>query len=89
MTFIKDDWTEMKSKIKTRWGKFTDESLESLKGNMDQLSGKLQQLYGYAKEQADREYTEFKAGLHAATEPAKKPAVEEMKTPPPVSKKVA
>lgn len=87
---IKGDWTETKAKIKARWGKFTDDGIESLKGNMEQLSGQLQKLYGYAKEQADREYTEFKASLHAATGPAKKPAGEETKTSSaPESKKVA
>ncbi len=68
---IKDDWTLLKGQIKTRFGKLTDESIDSMKGNMDLLSAKLQKVYGYAREQAHKEVTNFKASLHAATEPVK------------------
>lgn len=78
---IKSDWTKIKGKIKERFGKLTDESIESLKGNLDLLSAKLQSVYGYAKEQADREYSGFKASLHAATEPGKKPVMESERKP--------
>lgn len=73
------DWNEMKGKIKARFGKLTDESIESLKDNLGLLSEKLQHVYGYAKEKADAEYAGFKAKLHAATEPEKKRVVEETK----------
>ena len=66
------DWTEMRAKIKARFGKLTDDSVDSLKGNLDQLASKLQSVYGYAKEQADREFASFKASIHAATEPVLK-----------------
>ncbi len=63
---IKSDWTDMKSKIKARFGKLTDETIESLKGNLEPLSGKLQSAYGYAKEQADKEIVGFKSSLSSS-----------------------
>ena len=83
----RNDWNEMKGKIKAQFGKLTDESIESLKGNLGLLSEKLQHVYGYAKDKADVEYAGFKAKLHAATEPEKTPAMESEKKPAVVEKK--
>lgn len=38
----------------------TDDDLERVKGNRDQLIGVLQERYGYAKEQAEREVAGWK-----------------------------
>jgi uncharacterized protein YjbJ (UPF0337 family) len=64
------NWSELKGKIKTQWAKFNDDDLETLKGNLDQLSGKIQKVYGYGKEQAEREYNEFKQKLNVKTNDA-------------------
>lgn len=58
------DWTILKGKIKTRFGKLSEDSIESMKGNLDLLSDKLQSTYGYAKDQADKEFSSFKATIH-------------------------
>lgn len=67
----KGDWSEIKVLLKARFEKLTDDTIDSLKGNLDQLSGKLQSVYGYAREQADKEFEGFKASLHETTEPKK------------------
>ncbi len=64
----KVEWNETKAKIKSRFGKLTDENIESLKGSIDQLAGKLQHVYGYAKEQADREVANFKGSTLKAVD---------------------
>ncbi len=56
-------WNEIKGKIKAKWGKLTDDDVETVKGNLDQLTGKLQKTYGYAKEKADSEYKEFSKSI--------------------------
>ena len=56
-------WTEMKGKIKARWAKLTDNDIDEFKGNMEQIAGKLQKTYGYAKDKAQQEYKEFNASL--------------------------
>lgn len=73
---VKSNWNDIKGKIKTRFGKLSDETIESVKGNLDLLVSKLQTTYGYAKEQSEKEFAEFKASLHAATA-EKQPAAAE------------
>lgn len=60
---IQGAWTELKGKIKTKWAKFTDSDLDEVKGNLEQIVGKLQKTYGYAKDKANEEYLEFKKSL--------------------------
>ena len=56
-------WEEIKGKIRSKWGKLNDDEIESFKGNLDQLVGKIEQTYGYAKDFAEKEYNEFKSSL--------------------------
>jgi uncharacterized protein YjbJ (UPF0337 family) len=53
------DWKQFTGMVKQKWGKLTDADLTTFGGNRDQLAGLLQQKYGYAKEQAEKEITEF------------------------------
>src|SRR6266446_2292438 len=52
---VEGNWTEFKGKVQQKWGKLTNDDLEVVKGKRNELSGRLQQRYGYAKEQAERE----------------------------------
>ena len=54
-------WKEMKGKVKQQWGKLTDDDLEQLEGHSEQLAGKLQERYGLAKEEAERQAKEFRS----------------------------
>jgi uncharacterized protein YjbJ (UPF0337 family) len=56
---IEGKWTEFKGAIKERWGKFTDDELMQLKGKRDKLAGMIQNKYGVAKEEAERQIKEF------------------------------
>jgi uncharacterized protein YjbJ (UPF0337 family) len=62
----KSNWLEVKNKLKIRFEKLTDDSIETAKGNLDLLSEKLQAAYGYAKENADKEIKNFKTSLEEA-----------------------
>ena len=53
-------WKQAKGKIKEQWGKLTDDDLTMLEGNRDQLIGKVQERYGIAKEEAERQVREFR-----------------------------
>jgi uncharacterized protein YjbJ (UPF0337 family) len=57
------DWQQFTGMVKKKWGKLTDDDLTTFSGKSDQLAGLLQQKYGYAKEQADKEIDDFS---HAA-----------------------
>ena len=52
---LKGQWLQVKGKAKQQWGKLTDDDLTQIEGNADLMIGKLQERYGYSREQAERE----------------------------------
>jgi uncharacterized protein YjbJ (UPF0337 family) len=56
---IAGQWKQVKGKAKTRWGKLTDDEIDVIEGKRDQLVGKIQQRYGIAKDQAEREVDDW------------------------------
>lgn len=52
-------WKQLKGDVKSQWGKFTDDDLASVEGQRDKLIGLVQERYGYAREQAEREVNQF------------------------------
>lgn len=56
---IAGEWKKVKGSVKERWGKLTDDDLAIAAGKRDKLTGILQERYGYAKEQAEKELDEF------------------------------
>ena len=62
---IKGDWKQITGNVKEKWGKLTDNELTTIAGQRDQMVGILQERYGYAKEQAEKELDEFTKGLKA------------------------
>lgn len=56
---ISGDWKQFKGKVKEKWGQLTDDDLTTIAGKRDQLAGKLQERYGYGKEEADKQLNEF------------------------------
>ena len=53
------NWKQFKGKILEEWGDLTNDDLDKIQGRRDQLAGKLQERYGYAKEEAEREIKAF------------------------------
>jgi len=56
---LKANQTAISGQMKAKWNALTDGDIEGIAGKKDQLVGKLQERYGYAKEQAEREADEF------------------------------
>ena len=52
-------WKQMKGALKTRWGKLTDDDLDVIEGQKDQLVGKVQERYGIAKDEAQKQVDEW------------------------------
>jgi uncharacterized protein YjbJ (UPF0337 family) len=61
---IKGKWSQLRGKLKEKWGKLTDDDVNQLAGHRDYLIGRLQERYGIAKDDADRQITEFERSLH-------------------------
>jgi len=60
---VQGQWKQLKGKIKTKWGKLTDDDLDVIAGQKDQLIGKIQERYGLKKEEAQRQVEEWNATL--------------------------
>ena len=68
-------WKQLKGKVKAQWGKLTDDDLTVLEGNLDQLAGRVQERYGIARDEADRQVREFRVrNSELCGEPVRKSA---------------
>ncbi len=54
-----DGLRQLKGKIKEQWTRLTEEEIDQLVGRNDQLAGKLQERYGWEREEARRQVDEF------------------------------
>jgi uncharacterized protein YjbJ (UPF0337 family) len=61
---IAGQWKQLAGTIKQKWGKLTDDDLRQAQGNSEYLAGKLQERYGIAKDEADKQVKEFQSSLH-------------------------
>ncbi len=52
-------WKQMKGEVKQRWGQLTDDDIKEIDGRKDKLVGKLQERYGYSKQEAEDQVTNF------------------------------
>jgi uncharacterized protein YjbJ (UPF0337 family) len=56
---FKGRFSQLKGEIRSRWGKLTDDDLTQIHGEVEKMIGKLQERYGYRREQAEKELNEF------------------------------
>lgn len=55
------NWKQLKGKMREKWGKLTDDDWDTVAGKKDQLLGKLQERYGYSREEAERDYNDWES----------------------------
>lgn len=60
-------WKQMKGSVKTQWGKLTDDDLDVINGQKEKLVGRIQERYGIAKEEAQRQVDDW-SRTHAREE---------------------
>jgi uncharacterized protein YjbJ (UPF0337 family) len=53
------NFSQMKGKIKQQWARLTDDEIEQIEGNVEILAGKLQERYGWEREEAERQAKDF------------------------------
>ena len=56
---MKGKWKQLKGSVKTKWGKLTDDDVEVINGQRDQLIGRIQERYGIAKDEAQRQVDQW------------------------------
>jgi uncharacterized protein YjbJ (UPF0337 family) len=53
---LKGQWTQLKGQVREQWGKLTNDDLDQIQGRSEQLVGKIQALYGIARDEAQRQF---------------------------------
>jgi len=61
---IAGQWKQLKGKIKEKWGKLTDDDLTRANGDVEYLAGKVQERYGIARDEAEKQVKEFEKSVH-------------------------
>lgn len=61
---VQGNWSQWKGRLKEKWGDLTDDDIQMLDGKKDQIAGKLQERYGIAREEADRQLDEWASGYN-------------------------
>jgi uncharacterized protein YjbJ (UPF0337 family) len=52
---IEGNWLHFKGKLRHNWAKLTDEDVTRINGRRDELAARLQERYGFARSEAERE----------------------------------
>lgn len=60
---LKGKWKQLSGGIKEQWGKLTDDTLTQIDGSREKFVGKLQEAYGYTREQAEKAVDEYLAKI--------------------------
>jgi uncharacterized protein YjbJ (UPF0337 family) len=61
---VEGKWKQFKGVARQKWGKLTDDDLDVVNGKQEELVGKLQERYGYTKEQAEKNIQEWTNSLN-------------------------
>jgi uncharacterized protein YjbJ (UPF0337 family) len=56
---LQGKWHVLRGRLRSRWGRLTNDDLDRLEGSLEQLAGLIQQRYGLAREVAEHEANAF------------------------------
>jgi uncharacterized protein YjbJ (UPF0337 family) len=56
---LKGKWRQLKGEVKSQWGKLTDDDVDRVEGDAEKLIGRVQERYGYQRDEAKREVDDF------------------------------
>jgi uncharacterized protein YjbJ (UPF0337 family) len=60
---IEGKWKQFSGSARERWGKFTDDDVQTLTGQKNNLVGKIQERYGIATADAEKQADEWSNAL--------------------------
>jgi uncharacterized protein YjbJ (UPF0337 family) len=63
---LQGKWTEIKGKIRSKWGELTDDELTQINGDSERLFGLLQKRYGLSRSIAEKQVSDLVSGDKAA-----------------------
>jgi uncharacterized protein YjbJ (UPF0337 family) len=56
---IEGNWKQFKGSARAQWGRLTDDELDIIEGNREKLAGRIQETYGIARDEAERQVDEW------------------------------
>ena len=56
---VQGNWKQFSGKVKEKWSELTDDDLGALDGRREQLEGKIQERYGYGKDQVRKDIDDW------------------------------
>lgn len=65
---VQGKWKQMKGDIRQKWGRLTDDDLEVIAGSREAFTGRVQERYGIAKEEAQKKIDEWLHTLHETSQ---------------------
>jgi len=63
---VEGKWKQLKGDVRKQWGKLTDDDLEYMAGSRDKFVGRLQERYGVAREEAQKQADDWLKARDAA-----------------------
>lgn len=64
---VQGNWKQYSGKMRERWGKLTDNDFQRIAGQREHLLGRIQESYGIARDEAEKQVREFERSLDAIT----------------------
>ena len=56
---IEGMWKQVRGSVQSEWGKLTDDELDMIDGDREKLAGRIQEKYGVAREEAERQIDDW------------------------------
>lgn len=56
---LKGNWKQLRGSAQEQWGELTNDDLDVIEGQRDQLVGRIQERYGIEKDEARRQVDEW------------------------------
>lgn len=56
---IQGNWNQLKGRVQQQWGKLTGDDLDRIEGKRAELVGLVQERYGFAREEAEKQVASF------------------------------
>jgi uncharacterized protein YjbJ (UPF0337 family) len=66
---VEGNWKQFTGKVKEKWGKLTEDDLTVINGKQDQLVGRIQERYGVAKDEAQKQVNTGAGAVFAGAAP--------------------
>lgn len=60
---IKGKWKQLTGEARKQWGKLTDDDWDQVAGEKDKFLGKLQERYGWSRDEAERAADDYFARM--------------------------